>query len=138
MVRLDYFCELDVVVVLEVPQRRLLLRVVSGESPELERSSWVDRVFSYNSSTSTGGNKCDLRNCWKPSMSFGKKAGQWSLQESIARLVVQLLRSQGVGVAHLGTVAVREVVRAKANRTSTKRFIRVIEWTIIEWHALYL
>jgi len=69
-------------------------------------------------------------------MFFGKPAGQWSLRESTARLVAQLLRSQGVGAAHLGTVAVRGVVRAKANRSSTKRFIRMIEWTIIEWHAL--
>jgi hypothetical protein len=69
-------------------------------------------------------------------MFFGKPAGQWSLRESTARLVAQLLRSQGVGAAHLRTVAVRGVVRAKANRSSTKRFIRMIEWTIIEWHAL--
>jgi hypothetical protein len=68
-------------------------------------------------------------------MYFGKKAGQWSLRESIARLV-QLLRSQGVGAAHLGTVAVRGVGRAKANRSSTTGFIRMIESRIVEWHAL--
>ena len=68
-------------------------------------------------------------------MFFGKPAGQWSLRESTARLVA-LLRSQGVGAAHLRTVAARGVVRAKANRSSTKRFIRMIEWTIIKWHVL--
>jgi hypothetical protein len=59
-------------------------------------------------------------------MFFGKPAGQWSLRESTARLVAQLLRSQGVGAAHLRTVAVRGVVRAKANRSSTKRTCRVL------------
>ena len=60
-------------------------------------------------------------------MFFGKPAGQWSLRESTARSAAQLLRSQGVGAAHLRTVAVRGVVRAKANRSNTKRLTALVQ-----------